>query len=198
MGRFIAINRKRGASVLLYFFMWGWVSLANTDVLKCIHQSRKEFLVDWKRIKAEYIAGGTSYRKLAKKYNVSFTTLTRTAQRENWVELRQQAEDKTTTKILESVSDDSADKAVNIISVADKLLNKISELIDKAPNTQSIKNLTSALKDLKEIKGYKSAADMKEQEARIAKLQKEAEKVEDNNVNEIEVVFTAGPEEWNE
>jgi hypothetical protein len=42
-------------------------------------------------------------------------------------------------------------------------------------NTQNIKNLTSALKDLKEIKGFKSEADMREQEARIKKLVKEAQ-----------------------
>ena len=153
--------------------------------------------VDWKKIKAEYLAGGTSYRKLADKYGVSFTTLTRTAKRENWVELSQQTDDTTTTKIFDVVSDEGAKKATNIIDVADKLLNRISEVADMTCSTQDIKHLTSALKDLKEIKGYKSAADMKEQEARIAKLQKEAER-EDNTTNEIEVVFSAGEEAWNE
>ena len=154
--------------------------------------------MDWKRIKAEYIAGGTSYRKLAEKYGVSFTTLTRTAQRENWVGLRQQAEDKATTEIVDVVTKDAVKKAVNITDVADKLLEQIEDLLTTSPitSTQSLKNITSALKDLKEIKGYKSDADMREQEARIAKLRKEAEK-EDDNVNEIEIVFNAGPEEWN-
>ena len=154
--------------------------------------------MDWKRIKAEYIAGGTSYRKLAEKYGVSFTTLTRTAQRENWVGLRQQAEDKVTTEIVDEVTKDAVKKAVNITDVADKLLEQIEDLLTTSPitSTQSLKNITSALKDLKEIKGYKSDADMREQEARIAKLRKEAEK-EDDNVNEIEIVFNAGPEEWN-
>ena len=153
--------------------------------------------VDWKKIKAEYLAGGTSYRKLADKYGVSFTTLTRTAKRENWVELRQQTEDKTTTKIVDVVSDEGAKKATNIIDVADKLLNRISEVADMTCTMQDIKHLTSALKDLKEIKGYKSPKDLEEQEARIAKLQKEAER-EDNTTNEIEVVFSAGSEAWNE
>lgn len=131
---------------------------------------------DWKRIKAEYIAGGTSYRKLAEKYGVSFTTLTRTAQREDWVGLRKQAEDKATTKIVDVVSEKEADKAVNIIGVADQLLNKISELIASVPlDTQSMKHLTSALKDLKDIKGFKTDADMREQEARIRNLEKMAE-----------------------
>lgn len=154
--------------------------------------------MDWKRIKAEYIAGGTSYRKLAEKYNVPFGTLRRVAEREQWTQKRTQVAQKIDTKIMETVSDDEAEKAVNIIDVADKLLGKISELMDTVPlDTQSMKHLTSALKDLKEIKGYKSAADMREQEARINKLIHDTQK-EDDTVNEIEVVFAAGSEEWNE
>ena len=131
--------------------------------------------MDWKRIKAEYIAGGTSYRKLAEKYDVSFNTLKRRAKEEQWYELRGQKEHKTTTKIVESLSDKDAEKAVDIIDVADKLLGKISELMDTMiVDTQSFKQLTSALKDLKDIKGYKSPKDLEEQEARIKKLQMEA------------------------
>ena len=154
--------------------------------------------MDWKRIKAEYIAGGTSYRKLAEKYGVSFNTLKTRAREEQWYELRQQKDHKTTTKIVESLSDKDAEKAVDIIDVADKLLGKITELMDTMViDTQSFKQLTSALKDLKEIKGYKSDADMREQEARINKLRKETER-EDDTTNEIEIVFKAGEEAWNE
>ena len=154
--------------------------------------------MDWKRIKAEYIAGGTSYRKLADKYGVSPTTLTKVAGRERWVEARQQADTKKTSKIIDAVSDKEAKKAVDIIDVADKLLDKMTELMDTmVVDTQSFKQLTSALKDLKEIKGYKSQADMREQEARINKLIKDAEK-EDDTTNEIEIVFKAGEEAWNE
>ncbi len=132
--------------------------------------------VDWKRIKAEYIAGGTSYRKLCEKYGVSRTTLQRVAKNEDWVGLRSQAEAKTETKILDSVVQQQADKAVKIVDVANKLLDKISEMMDDIViDTQSIKHLTSALKDLKEIKGFKSDADMREQEARIRNLERQAE-----------------------
>lgn len=154
--------------------------------------------MDWKKIKAEYIAGGTSYRKLAEKYNVPFGTLRRVAEREGWTQKRTQVAQKTDTKMIESISDDAAEKAVNIIDVADKLLGKISELMDTmVVDTQSFKQLTSALKDLKEIKGYKSEADMREQEARINKLRKDAER-EDDTTSEIEIVFNAGEEAWNE
>ena len=60
-----------------------------------------------------------------------------------------------------------------------------------------LKAIASALRDIKEVQMLKTALDEKEQRARIANLEKQAEK-EDNTVNEIEVVFTAGPEEWNE
>lgn len=133
----------------------------------------------WQKIKAEYIAGGTSYRKLAEKYGVSFNTLKTRAKEEQWYELRQQKDHKTTTKIVESLSDKDAEEAVDIIDVADKLLGKISEFVEAIPldlmaSSQAMKQLTSALKDIKEIKGIKSEADMREQDARIKKLQMEA------------------------
>ena len=154
--------------------------------------------MDWKRIKAEYIAGGTSYRKLAEKYGVPFGTLRRVAEREDWTQKRAQVAQKIDTKMIESISDDVAEKTVNIISVADKLLGKISELMDNIPlDTQSMKHLTSALKDLKEIKGYKSDADMREQEARIRNLERQAETEEKEN-NEIKVVIEGNLEKYSE
>ena len=153
--------------------------------------------MDWKRIKAEYIAGGTSYRKLVEKYGVKLSALRSVAEREKWVELKAQAQHKTNIKIVDTVSDKGADEAAKIIEVADKLLIKISEVIDKVHDTKGIKNISSALKDIKEIKGVKSDADMREQEARIEKLRKEADR-EDDTTNEVEVIFNAGPGEWNE
>jgi hypothetical protein len=144
---------------------------------------------DWTKIKAEYLAGGTSYRKLAEKHNVSFSTLRKVAAKEQWTELRNKTRAKTDTKMSERISDDGAEKTVNIISVADKLLGKISDLMDTITlDTQSMKHLTSALKDLKEIKGFKSDADTREQEARIRNLEKLAQ-AEEKDSNEIKVVI---------
>jgi phage terminase large subunit len=145
--------------------------------------------VDWNKIKAEYIAGGTSYRKLAEKYGISRSKLQARATKEKWVDLQSQTQAKTESKIVDSISDQESKKATNIIDVADKLLEKIYEMLGAdVTNAQSIKSLTSALKDLKEVKGFKSEADMREQEARIAKLQKEAE-ADDKEDNEIKVVI---------
>ena len=153
-------------------------------------------MVEWQKIKAEYISGNTSYRKLAEKYGISFNTLKDRAVAEQWYKLRQQNHNKTTTEIIDAVNDKNVQQAVDIVGVADKLLGKISELMDAIPlDTQAMKHLTSALKDLKEIKGIKSDADMREQEARIAKLRKEAEDdaTEDREVN---VTFTDDIEQY--
>lgn len=152
--------------------------------------------MDWKKIKAEYIAGGTSYRKLAEKYGVSFNTLKTRAKEEQWYDLRQQKDHRTTTKLVESISTREVEKATNIIDVADRLLGKITEVLDVVTTTQDIRHLTSALKDLKDIKGIKSEADIREQEARIAKLQKDAQ--EEAQDKSITVVFGSDAEDYSE
>jgi cytidylate kinase len=38
---------------------------------------------EWKKIKAEYIRGGITYRQLAAKYEVSFTNLAKLAKKKN-------------------------------------------------------------------------------------------------------------------
>lgn len=144
-------------------------------------------MADWKRIKAEYLAGGTSYRKLAEKHGVSFNTLKTRATTEQWYELRQQKDYKTTTKTVEKLSDEESNQAVDLISVADKLLEKIGKIAEMYDDPDSIKKLTSAIKDLKDIKGYKSEADMREQEARIEKLRKECEQDSEKNLPTLKI-----------
>lgn len=154
---------------------------------------------DWKRIKAEYIAGGTSYRKLAEKYKVSLTTLTRTAKREDWRGLRKQTEDKVTSKIVDVVSEKNAKIDDTYYRLVDKLLKKAEKTIDDIDEWHPtlLKEMATTMKYLKECKGIKSDADAREQEARIEKLRKDAER-EDDSTKEIEIVFNAGPGEWNE
>lgn len=140
-------------------------------------------MVDWRKIKKEYVSGGTSYRKLAKKYNVSFSTLRGIAEREKWTELKAQAQHNADTKLVESVGEQNGTYNVSINDAVDKLLVKITELMEQEGlTTQGIKHLTSAIKDIKEIKGIKSDIDLKEQNARIDKLYKEIET--NNNENE--------------
>jgi transcriptional regulator with XRE-family HTH domain len=152
--------------------------------------------VDWKAIKAEYIAGGIGYRKLAEKYGVSFSTLSQVAKREKWTDLRQQTSDKTDTDLVKSIGKRNAQRSAKINDLADKLLDKIGEFMSlDVLDGKSIKNISSALKDIREIKGIKSNIDLREQEARIAKLQKEA-LAEEKQDNEIKVTIECGLDEY--
>ena len=152
--------------------------------------------MDWKRIKAEYIAGGTSYRKLCTKYGVSRTTLQRKAKDEDWLGLRSQAEAKTETRIVNDVSRQNAKIDDTYYRIVDKLMKKAEELVDNTPIWQptNLKEMATTMKYLKECKGVKSDADLREQEARIKKLEKEIEaEAKDNGVT---IVIAPDVEEY--
>ena len=156
-------------------------------------------MVDWKAIETEYITTDISYRKLAQKYGVGASTLYAKGSKEKWVEKKEQYQSKTVAKTLEKTSQQEANRAAKMMSVADKLLLKIEALVDRPEplNEKAIRSLTAAVKDLKEIQSIKSALDEQEQKARIANLQKMAQK-EDTQADSIEIVFMAGEEAWNE
>lgn len=187
---------SRGESKGSPLFLWGWGFRFVVNALYNVAKARKEYPVDWKQIKSEYIAGGTSYRKLAAKHGVSFSTLKDIARKEKWTDLREQAQHKADTKLTDVIGEKQAARSAKIIDVADKLLDKISDTIDSLDviDSQSLKHFTSALKDLKDIKGIKSDIDLKEQEARIAKLQKEAQAEEKDN--EIQIIIGADVEDY--
>lgn len=185
-------------------------------------------MADWKKIKTEYITTDTSYRKLAQKYGVHYKVISERGKAEKWVELRAQHRDKTLTKAVERISDRQADQMARIHGLADQLLDKVEQAIaeldraiivrktkvetnDGEETTEvreavvggivdraGLKQIASALKDIKEVKMLPSDLDRQEQEARIANLRKHAEKDDDDTADVIEVVFAAGPEEWNE
>ena len=126
---------------------------------------------------------------MAQKYGINVTTIAKTAGAENWVEERKQYANKTQTKTLEKISQQEANRAAKIHSVADKLLLKIETLVDRpGMMPKDVRSLVAAVKDLKEIQGVKSDLDEKEQRARIANLQKQADK-EDDNKEPIQVII---------
>jgi transposase-like protein len=137
--------------------------------------------VDWKKLRAEYIAGGTSYRKLAEKHNVSFHTLRKQAAKENWKALRDEATSKTVTKIIEIESDKQAERMKRLLTVSDKLLLVVEDAVNKFQAEEllldrtALKSLSGTIKDIKDIQSLKTSLDIEEQKARIAILKKQAE-----------------------
>ena len=139
-------------------------------------------MADWQAIKTEYITTDTSYRKLAQKYGVSATQICNVGREEKWVEQREQYLSDTTAKTLKKISDQEANRAAKIHSVADKLLQKIEVMVDNGNFTEKgIRALAAAVKDLKDIQGVRSDLDKQEQKARIATLEKQANKDDSGN-----------------
>ena len=99
------------------------------------------------------------------------------------------------TKTIEYNNDLRPDKPTREVVHEEEKLLEVKSIVDR----QGLKQIASALKDIKEVKMLRSELDRQEQEARIANLRKNAEKDDDDTADGvIEVVFAAGPEEWNE
>lgn len=154
---------------------------------------------DWGKIKTEYITSNISYRELAKIHGISYQAICRRSKSEGWIEQREQHLNKTVTKTVEKIGDKKADRAARLQSVADKLLGKVESLLEASDplemDTQSMKHISGVLKDIKEIQMIRSDADMREQEARIRNLQKQAERDEDNN-RDVTITIEGGDPSW--
>lgn len=156
--------------------------------------------MDWKAIKREYIAGGTSYRKLAEKYDVSFGTLRKVAAKEHWHELRTQAVAKAATKIVEIESDKQAERMKRLLTVSDELLCVVEDAVRKFQvgelmvDKTVLKSLSGTIKDIKDIQNIKSQLDIEEQKARIAILKKQAE--QEDTARAVTVTIAGGEDSW--
>ena len=193
--------------------------------------------MDWITIRSEYITDeSSSYRKLAKKYGVSLTAITKRSKEEDWLGQRKQLKDKTITKSIEKLSQKNAEKLSRVADLTDKLLDKLERAIEELdiqlykdvvktkvieynnelrpdkPTKETIheeekiievktivdrsglKAIASSLRDIKEIQMLKTELDKQEQEARIAKLQKEAQ--EEKQDKEITIVFGSDAEDY--
>ena len=149
--------------------------------------------MDWNKLKREYIAGGTSYRKLAAKYDANLSVLKRIAHDENWVGLREQCKAKSATKIVEIESDKNAERMRRLLNVSDELLDIVEDAIrsHKAGEIEldrtSYRVLSGTIKDIKDIQNIKTSLDIEEQKARIANLKRQAERDEDSKDVSVEI-----------
>lgn len=147
-------------------------------------------MADWKKIEAEYITTETSYRKLAQKYGMNQATIAQKAKAEDWVGKRKQQASTAQALILEKDINKKVDRATRLKTVADKLLDRVENIVaqDDHLTAAAIKNLSDALKNIKEAQMIRTQEDIEEQKARIAKLQKEAQR-EDIQKEPIRVII---------
>lgn len=97
------------------------------------------------------------------------------------------------TKIIEYNNPQRADKPTKETIHETEQILSVSSIVDR----KGLQQIAAALKDIRDIHGIQTELDKQEQRARIANLQKQAQK-EDTQADSIEVVFLAGEEAWNE
>ena len=154
-------------------------------------------MLDWNQLREEYIADeSTSYRKLAEKYGVGIATICKRAKAEGWASQREQVKNKTIAKSIEKISSDRAASVKKYDKMVGKIAGKLERAIEAVDpkDTTAIRRLTASLCDLRELLGVKSDADSREQEARIAKLQKEA--MAEEKDDEIKVIIAPDAEDY--
>ena len=158
-------------------------------------------MVDWKIIKTEYITTNTSYRKLCEKYDIPFNTLQCRAKKEKWVELRKQHQDNIVSKSVEKAEESAIDYKSDLYDLAYKVATQLKDMINENTISDLVamgikpRDITGAIKDLEDALHIKSMSDIKEQEARIAKLRKEV-KEEDKNDKKIIVCIKGDADDY--
>ena len=156
-------------------------------------------MADWQKIKTEYITNpDTSYRELSQKYGVHYTNIAKRAKKEDWQQQRKQQANATQTKMIQAVERRKVDRAAKLMDVSDLLLQKIESLVEELDvmdaSPKDIRSLSAAIKDIKEIQMIRSDADMREQEARIEKLRRDADR--DDSSGTITVRLPGGLEDY--
>lgn len=155
-------------------------------------------MIDWKTIETEYVTTDISHRQLAEKYGIGRSRLSQYASKEKWKEKRDKHRAKTVTKAVNAIGAKQAEMAAKLYGAGGLLLDRVKLLLEDNPellaDTSSMKDVSVVLKNLKDLMSVKSDADMREQEARIEKLRKEAMSDKDNSAPAL--VVEGLPEEF--
>ena len=156
--------------------------------------------INWNAIRTDYITSNVSYRDLEEKYGVCYRQIAKKGKAEGWGSQRSQHNHAVVTKMLDDDAKQKVSSIERLETVADKVLDIIEAHINALDptevDTQSLKHISGVLKDIKEVK--KNRKDLEEQDARIAKLRKEAEKEEDTNTEVVITFGAGGKKEWAE
>ena len=118
---------------------------------------------DWNIIRAEYITGTISQKKLAEKYGVSFNTLIKRANKEKWNNQRGETYKSVTRAVQKKAANCAADNAALAAGIKRKLLERLDRILEEFPEDNAtevqkfgrterkvykLKDLTAMYKDL--------------------------------------------------
>lgn len=86
---------------------------------------------NWTAIKAEYLRGGTSYRKLADKYGVSSRTIERRAKAESWGEACRQVVGKVSAELPAVVAGAILDEALEWVTETKRIARDLRRMLEE-------------------------------------------------------------------
>lgn len=115
---------------------------------------KKYGVINWEEIRAEYIGGGISQRKLADKYGLSHSLLMMRANREHWKQDKDQVIIKAKAKVEQKAVMAIASNAEIVARIKQKLLLRLEREIDEMPvsNGSETRNSIIDKTDGKKIK----------------------------------------------
>lgn len=90
--------------------------------------------VDWEKIKAEYLQGGISYRKLAEKHGISLGSLRYHAEKDEWIKQREEIEHKASTISAQKIVSQRAKDLELLDRSRSMLIEKLHRSIEKFPD----------------------------------------------------------------
>ena len=100
--------------------------------------------VNWDAIKADYLKGGISIRKLSDKYNISYSTIRRVSERESWRQAREKVQRKAGEKVAQKIASERA-QMLNIgYDVGFSMLRRLKYIVDNVPDTLATKTQVEA------------------------------------------------------
>lgn len=152
---------------------------------KEVSQASNKRTINWIKIREDFCCG-IGNRELSRKYGVSSSAITKRCHKEGWKQLREQVASASEQAMVEKFSDDLAEFNKNYIEAIKLMAEKVAKGMGRVACTdaKSMCMYMTILRDLKDVGAFRSKLDIEEQEARIAKLQKECEK------DEKDVAFT--------
>lgn len=99
-------------------------------------------LIDWATVKAEYVSGTMSVAKLADRYGISVSSISKKCASEHWQELRKQNQSETANKIAEKINTEKVKKTVReidrVVAVASKLITKLNRAVNELDKDEEL------------------------------------------------------------
>ena len=138
--------------------------------------------MDWAKAKREYVTTGLTLREVAADNGISYSRIRKVAAKEKWQEQRNRQRTRAEQKTVEKTADLEAEARTILYRAALDMARRLAALTEEDMDMRKWKpkDITGALRDCREILDVRSEKDLKEQDARIAKLEREAAQESEN------------------